>query len=582
MASLRKQKGAHAVPAKKQSKTKAKTKAKKQTTNVSYKRAGIAAGIVGAVLLLCLVAFGIFVYVYPNIFPNVSVGDIAVGSMTKAQAESVVAEQSEGLYEGAMLTLEIYQDTYEIPVETVLDYIDAEASAGNAYAVGREGNPFQRMWQVIKALAGSGEAKLAATVDEVGLSSALAEITDVALTEPSEATYEVHDTTMTIYAGKPGVQFDSTLVEELLADKIRLMDFSAYVVDTELSDAPPIDIDKIAAEVIGSAVNATVSKEDGTTIISEKPGVDFDIEEARGIIGDGSEESYEVPITRTAATVTAEDLSEKLFRDTLAQTSTSLSESNIPRTNNVRLASAAINGTILNPGDEFSYNGIVGERSEARGYQPAGAYANGQIIQEFGGGVCQPSSTLYMAVLRADLEVTERTNHSFTVAYTPLGEDATVDYGTLDFRFRNNTLYPVKIYAEQTNGQMIMTIVGTKTTDKTVTTRTEVLSTYSPSTIEKQDSSMNVGESRVDQTAITGYSTKTYKVITENGNTTEVLANSSNYSKRDKIVYVGTKQVQTTTTPAQESAPEETQPETQESEAQAEGEGASQTEADSQ
>lgn len=554
MASLRRQKGVHAAPAKKQPKTTSKAKS---AASMPHKRAGIAAGIIGAVLLACLVVFGAFVYVYPNIFPNVTVGDISVGSMSQAQAQEVVAAQSGALYEGAVLSLEIYQDSYEVPVETVLESIDAAQSAANAFAVGREGNPFQRMWQVAKALLSGGEARLAATVDEEGLSSALTEITDVALTEPSAATYEVQDITMTIYAGKPGVQFDSVLVEELLADKIRLMDFSAYVVDTELSDAPAIDIDQIAAEVIGSAVNATVSKEDGTTIIAETPGVDFDIEQAREIIGDGSQESYEIPITRTPATVTAADLAEKLFRDTLAQASTSLSESNVPRTNNVRLASAAINGTILNPGEEFSYNGVVGERSEARGYQPANAYANGQIVQEFGGGVCQPSSTLYMAVLRADLEVTERTNHSFTVAYTPLGEDATVDYGTLDFRFRNNTLYPIKIYAEQTNGQMIMTIVGTKTSDKTVTTRTDVLSTYSPSTIEKQDSSMNVGESRVDQTAITGYSTKTYKVITENGSTTEVLANSSNYSKRDKIVYVGTKQVQTATTPETETKTEE-------------------------
>lgn len=554
MESLRRQKGVHAAPAKKQPKTTSKAKS---AASMPHKRAGIAAGIIGAVLLACLVVFGAFVYVYPNIFPNVTVGDISVGSMSQAQAQEAVAAQSGALYEGAVLSLEIYQDSYEIPVETVLESIDAAQSAANAFLVGREGNPFQRMWQVAKALLSGGEARLAATVDEEGLSSALTEITDVALTEPSAATYEVQDTTMTIYAGKPGVQFDSVLVEELLADKIRLMDFSAYVVDTELSDAPAIDIDQIAAEVIGSAINATVSKEDGTTIIAETPGVDFDIEQAREIIGDGSQQSYEIPITRTPATVTAADLAEKLFRDTLAQASTSLSEGNVPRTNNVRLASAAINGTILNPGEEFSYNGVVGERSEARGYQPANAYANGQIVQEFGGGVCQPSSTLYMAVLRADLEVTERTNHSFTVAYTPLGEDATVDYGTLDFRFRNNTLYPIKIYAEQTNGQMIMTIVGTKTSDKTVTTRTDVLSTYSPSTIEKQDSSMNVGESRVDQTAITGYSTKTYKVITENGSTTEVLANSSNYSKRDKIVYVGTKQVQTATTPETETKTEE-------------------------
>ena len=141
-----------------------------------------------------------------------------------------------------------------------------------------------------------------------------------------------------------------------------------------------------------------------------------------------------------------------------------------------------------------------------------------------------------MAVLRADLKVIERHNHSFTVSYTPLGEDATVDYGNLDFRFVNNTAYPVKILAEQTDGQMIMTIVGTKTSDKTVTTRTEVLETYKPETVTKTDSSMEAGDSRVETSGITGYSTKTYKQITENGKTTEVLANSSTYSKRDEVV----------------------------------------------
>ena len=258
------------------------------------------------------------------------------------------------------------------------------------------------------------------------------------------------------------------------------------------------------------------------------------------IIGDGSQASYSIPVTITQPTITEAVLRERLFRDTLARTATNLNEGNAPRTNNVRLAAKAINGTILNPGDVFSYNTVVGERTQARGYQEAHAYSGGKIIDEFGGGVCQPSSTLYMAVLRADLEVVERHNHSFTVSYTPLGEDATVDYGNLDFRFANNTAYPIKILAEQTDGQMIMTIIGTKTSDKTVATRTEVLETYKPETVEKQDSSLAAGETQVETSGITGYSTRTYKVITENGKTTEVLANKSTYSKRDEIVCVGT------------------------------------------
>ena len=524
-------------------------------------RVPLAAKIAGGLVLLLFVALCGFTYLYPNVFPGVTVGTIPVGGMSRSAAVDKIEKESGALYEGQNVSVTIYETTYDILVEDVLQSVDSEQSAANAFAVGRTGNPFVRMWNVIKAAAGQNEAQIAATVDEDGLTQALEEIASKALTEPVEPTWEIGTDTMTIYAGKPGVNFDSAAVEQVLDEKIRLMDFEPYEVSVELSETPQIDIDKIAEQVIGDPVSATVSKEDGKTIIPEKVGVQFDVEEARTIIGDGSAESYEIPVTTTAAKVTAEKLEEVLFRDTLASCSTSLNEGNVPRTNNVRLASAAINGTILNPGEEFSYNNVVGERTTERGYQSAGAYSGNEIIDEVGGGVCQPSSTLYMAVLRADLEVTQRVNHSFTVAYTPLGEDATVSWGGPDFCFKNDTDYPIKILAEQSNGQLTMTIVGTKTSDKTVTTRTEVIETYTPQRIEKKDNSMMVGQSRVEVSGIPGYSTRTYKIITENGQTTEELANTSNYIKRDEVVYVGTIQPKAETPSSEPDTSSETQQE---------------------
>lgn len=524
-------------------------------------RVPLAAKIAGGLVLLLFVALCGFTYLYPNVFPGVTVGTIPVGGMSRSAAVDKIEKESGALYEGQNVSVTIYDTTYDIPVEDVLQSVDSEQSAANAFAVGRTGNPFVRMWNVIKAAAGQNEAQIAATVDEDGLTQALEDIASKALTEPVEPTWEIGTDTMTIYAGKPGVNFDADAVEQVLDEKIRLMDFEPYEVSVELSETPQIDIDKIAEQVIGDPVSATVSKEDGKTIIPEKVGVQFDVEEARTIIGDGSAESYEIPVTTTAAKVTAEKLEEVLFRDTLASCSTSLNEGNVPRTNNVRLASAAINGTILNPGEEFSYNNVVGERTTERGYQSAGAYSGNEIIDEVGGGVCQPSSTLYMAVLRADLEVTQRVNHSFTVAYTPLGEDATVSWGGPDFCFKNDTDYPIKILAEQSNGQLTMTIVGTKTSDKTVTTRTEVIETYTPQRIEKKDNSMMVGQSRVEVSGIPGYSTRTYKIITENGQTTEELANTSNYIKRDEVVYVGTIQPKAETPSSEPDTSSETQQE---------------------
>ncbi len=527
-------KGAHLIAKKKPDTSSAAAAAKKKS------RAPVVLIII--FVLLVLLAGGSLgaVYLYPNIFPGVTVGSIDVGKLTREEAAQQISIQSRPLYHGKQLTLTIYDTDYDIPVEKVLKGVDDIQSAENAWQVGREGGPLTRIKAIISSMRNGCDTRLAASVDEDGLKVQLEEIAGKALTEPVAPTWKLDGENLVIQSGTPGVQFDTAAVEQALTSQIELMDFEPYEVSTDVTAAPAIDIGQIAEDITGNPINATVSKEDGKTIIPGKPGVQFDTEKAKEIIGDGSKESYTIPVTITQPTITEAVLKERLFRDTLARTATNLNEGNAPRTNNVRLAAKAINGTILNPGDVFSYNTVVGERTQARGYQEAHAYSGGKIIDEFGGGVCQPSSTLYMAVLRADLEVVERHNHSFTVSYTPLGEDATVDYGNLDFRFANNTAYPIKILAEQTDGQMIMTLVGTKTSGKTVTTRTEILETYEPKTVEKQDSSLASGETKVETSGITGYSTRTYKVITENGKTTEVLANKSTYTKRDEVVCVGT------------------------------------------
>jgi vancomycin resistance protein YoaR len=261
-----------------------------------------------------------------------------------------------------------------------------------------------------------------------------------------------------------------------------------------------------------------------------------------------------IPLTVTKADIDGDTLRKLLFRDTLASCSTKLSN-NSKRTTNVRLASEAINGLVLNPGDEFSYNDVVGKRTAQRGYQIATAYSSGEVVESLGGGICQVSSTLYMAVLRADLEVTNRVNHGLTVSYTPLGEDATVSWGGPEFKFKNDTDYPVKILTRVENGKMVAEILGTNLTGKTVTIETNVLSTTPFTTIEKKDPTLPAGQTKVEKSGYTGYSTETFKVITENGKTTRVKANTSTYKKVDKVVLVGTGESTTTpdakaTTPA--------------------------------
>lgn len=135
------------------------------------------------------------------------------------------------------------------------------------------------------------------------------------------------------------------------------------------------------------------------------------------------------------------------------------------RNTNLRLMCQALDGVIVEPGEEFSFNGTVGERTKEKGYLPAPAYSGNRLVDSYGGGVCQGSTTLYNCVLLADLEVTCRASHGAKVGYVPAGLDASVNWGTTDFRFRNNFHFPVKLQAEVSDGYVKMKILGTDEKD---------------------------------------------------------------------------------------------------------------------
>lgn len=504
-------------------------------------RAGRKVAAVLAVLVVLLAGSACaYTYGYSGIHYGMKAGALKVGGMSLESAQKIIDKAGPDMLDGEAITLSIYNTEYTVDIASVTTGLDSEKSAQEAYNYTHTGNILTRLGHTLGALAGQGEAPLSVSVDEDALAERLDEISEEALTQPVQPSWKAEDNKLIIDTGKPGVDFDRDAVSEEVTEKIRTMNFKPIKVKVTTSDQNPVDMDKISEEAQTAAQNATVDKSDGKTIIPSVDGVQFDLDAAKEIVGDGSQQTYEIPITRTPAEITADDLRKVLFTDTLASTSTSLNAGNKSRTNNVHLACSYINGTILNPGDTFSYNETVGERTADRGFQSAGAYANGELIDEVGGGVCQPSSTLYMAVLRADLKVVERHNHSLTVAYTPLGEDATVSWGGPDFRFKNDTKYPIKILASQSGSAMYVKLIGTKTSDKTVSLNTEVLEKLEYQTVEKNDSSLPAGQREVKQSGATGYKTATYKTVTENGKSTKVKANNSYYKKRDKVILVGT------------------------------------------
>jgi vancomycin resistance protein YoaR len=172
----------------------------------------------------------------------------------------------------------------------------------------------------------------------------------------------------------------------------------------------------------------------------------------------------QTPLKVTAATreaqarITLEHL--KPITTQLASFGTSLGNSSRNRTHNVRLACQAIDGTVLLPGDVFSYNDTVGPRVESAGYKEAPVIVRGKLEPGTGGGICQVSSTLYNAALLADMEIVRRRHHAIPVAYLPAGRDATVVDGVIDFRFRNRLKYPVAIDSKVVGGRVVVNLYG--------------------------------------------------------------------------------------------------------------------------
>ena len=244
-------------------------------------------------------------------------------------------------------------------------------------------------------------------------------------------------------------------------------------------------------------------------------------------------EEYEIPLNITKAEITVLDLGEDAFPNLLGTCTTNYDASNINRNNNLVLASQKLNGTIV-----FSYNQTVGQRTIAAGFKEAKAYAGGSVVLDVGGGICQLSSTLYNSVLLSNLEIVERRNHSFKTSYLPAGLDATVSWGSVDFKFKNTRKYPIKIIAKAQDGVVKVDIYGIKQDDDyDVKIESSETSIIPMKTIYEHDITLSKGEEYVSQNGDDGCTSETYKILYKNGLiVSKTLLSKDTYNDLPKII----------------------------------------------
>lgn len=230
-------------------------------------------------------------------------------------------------------------------------------------------------------------------------------------------------------------------------------------------------------------------------------------------------------------------------KDLLGSFSTDYSTSTAARANNVRTAANYINGTVLYPGETFSVVKVIKDRTVANGYQAAAEYSSGNVVEGIGGGVCQVSTTLYNAVLKAELEIVERSPHSMVVSYVPVSRDAAIAGDYKDMKFKNNMKVPVYIAASAQGGILSFRIYGeeTRANNRKIEYKSQIIETIQPgAAVETVDKTKAASYRMVTQSAHVGYKAKLWKIVTVDGKRTDkILINSSSYAAEPEHITVG-------------------------------------------
>ena len=309
-------------------------------------------------------------------------------------------------------------------------------------------------------------------------------------------------------------------------------------------------VEKTCGKKCTKAKNSQIKMKQGSLVYTkEKQGVTLDVKKTTEKIHEALQKlnAEENNVIRVTAVVAVEQpkVTEETARrckDKIGSFSTQYNAGNISRSKNVANAARLINGTVIYPGETFSVHDAISPMTEDNGYYAAPSYSNGQVVDSIGGGVCQVSTTLYNAVLRAELKVVQRSPHSMVVAYVSPSMDAAIAGDYKDLKFRNNTEVPIYIQGEAYDGTIYFNIYGeeTRSSDRTVTFQSETTETMEPGadkvTYDKTKPSSYVS---VTQEAHTGCKAVLWKIVTENGETKKTQVNSSTYKAEPRYVTKG-------------------------------------------
>ena len=508
-----------------------------------------AAGIVAAAVVVLFCACCMLANSRDTFFPHTTINGVEVGGLTVAEAQSRLEAEIPQRVCKIYLSGQDGVSTEGREPDAVITFAELGLFPESGYE-GMAKAPFilqqgkgylSTALTYLEALLGKDTGYNSSLYwDSQQLDRAISELSSELNIDPLDMTYQLADHFLQITTARDGRFVADNELRRSIQNVVQVSSEPEAIVDlpAEILPAKTLTAQQLYDQLHGEVRNASYDSATDS-IVPEQLGADFDIAAVQKAMDEAAPgETLTVKADIQQPEVTAADLKAVLFRDVLGEAKTHVSGS-AGRIGNVKLSAQIINGLVLNSGETFSYNGSVGKRTADRGFKPAPAYVKGETVDEIGGGICQTSSTLYLACLLSNLEITERYAHRYVPAYIAWGMDATVSWGGPDYKFTNNTLYPVKIVTKYEKGYLTVQILGTNVDGTYVKMSNEVLSKTPWETIYQEDPTMAPGSPDVVKvTPYTGYKVNSYQTIYDKDG--KVIDShfeaSSNYKVRNKVI----------------------------------------------
>lgn len=505
----------------------------------------IVASVIGAIVILAGAAVAAL-NPGSRIARGVHIEGINVGGKTVEKAKELITPEKD--FKGQEFILKDSESDAQtgFSAEEIALTYDIDKTVEEAYKIGRGQGLINDAISLVKLVFSPIDVPYTYGYNGEELDKILYEFGVSVNGEQKNYDLEFEEDTVKVKKGSSGQSKDVSDLETAFFDAVRKGETEVLLkLETKSSKEP--DVDSLYDEIYIKPQDATYEIANGKmTVTPEVLGREIDKNEAREHIEEiKNGGTATLKLIKLEPEVTEASINADLFGTVLGKFSTSYATSTKNRSDNVELAARKIDGIILMPNEEFSYNTVVGKRTAANGFKEAPVFENGETVQGMGGGVCQVSSTLYSAVLYADLPVLERQSHSLTVSYVPKGQDATVAYGSIDFRFKNDTKGPIKI-SVKTGGKTIeMSIWGAKPEkEKKVEIINSVVETKSPTVEEIPEPNMKMGERKVISNGKTGYTVATTrKVYVEGKEVKSEKMTASKYKMVPTKVAVGSQSV---------------------------------------